>query len=137
MPRPLPYVLSFLLTFAGSIAAADKPVALKARPFALEDVKLLDGPFKEAMAVDRAFLLRLDVDRLMHTMRLTAGLKSPASGPYGGWERIGSQTIGHYLSACALMTASTGGQGTHERRGRRDRRVPARPTRRRGVRRPR
>ena len=112
----MPRTLLFLLALAGSVTVArGEPVALKARPFALEDVKLLDGSFKDAMAVDRAFLLRLDVDRLIHSMRLTAGLKSPVSGPYGGWERIGSQTIGHYLSACALMYASTGDAAIRKR----------------------
>ena len=75
MPRTL--VLLLAIPVVARVAAARaEPVTLKARPFALSDVRLLDGPFKDAMAVDRAFLLRLDVDRLMHSMRLTAGLEA-------------------------------------------------------------
>ena len=59
-------------------------VRLQAEPFRLEDVRLLDGPFKHAMELDRKYLLSLDVDRLLHVFRLNAGLPSTAK-PYGGW----------------------------------------------------
>ena len=35
-------------------------VKLRAEPFRLEDVRLLDGPFKHAMELDRKYLLSLD-----------------------------------------------------------------------------
>jgi uncharacterized protein len=83
----------------------------KAQPFDLEDVRLLAGPFRDAMLRDKAYLLSLDADRLLHTFRVTAGLPSSAA-PYGGWEtpkgELRGHTLGHYLSACALMVASTG-----------------------------
>ena len=60
-------------------------VPLKVRAFPLEDVRLLDGPFKHAMELDRQYLLSLDVDRLLHTFRVNAGLPSSAK-PLGGWE---------------------------------------------------
>ena len=86
-------------------------VALAAQPFPLSAVRLLDGPFKHAQDLDRDYLLSLDVDRLLHTFRLNAGLPSDAK-PYGGWEEPKSEVrghfVGHYLSACALMYASTG-----------------------------
>jgi DUF1680 family protein len=84
-------------------------VVLQARPFALDRVRLLDGPFREAMERDRQYLHALDADRLLHMFRVTAGLPAPAE-PYGGWERteVRGHTMGHYLSACALMIASTG-----------------------------
>jgi len=40
-------------------AVADK-VAFKAHAFALQDVRLLDGPFKQAMMLDQEYLLSLD-----------------------------------------------------------------------------
>lgn len=82
-----------------------------ALPFDLECVRLLDGPFKDAMERDRRYLHELDSDRLLHMFRVNAGLPSSAE-PLGGWERpdceVRGHTMGHYLSACALMYASTG-----------------------------
>ena len=65
---------------------ADK-VALAARPFPLQDVRLLDGPFKQAMQLDQQYLLSLDPDRLLHNFRVNAGLPSSAS-PHGRWEPL-------------------------------------------------
>ncbi|MHC4694374.1 MAG: beta-L-arabinofuranosidase domain-containing protein [Planctomycetota bacterium] len=84
---------------------------MKARAFPLQDVRLLDGPFKHAMELDQRYLLSLDVDRLLHTFRLNAGLPSSAK-PLGGWEEpkgeLRGHSIGHYMTACAMMYASTG-----------------------------
>jgi len=82
---------------------------MKARPFSLQDVRLLDGPFAQAMGRDREYLLSLDLDRLLHMFRVTAGLPAPGEA-YGGWEgsELRGHTMGHYLSACSLMYASTG-----------------------------
>ncbi len=86
-------------------------IPLAAASFALKQVRLLPGPFKEAMDRDLKYMLSLDNDRLLHSFRLTAGLPSNAR-PYGGWEKPDSElrghTMGHYLSACAFMYASTG-----------------------------
>lgn len=84
-------------------------VPLQARPFDLRDVKLLDGPFREAMERDRRYLHELESDRLLWYFRQTAGLPTPGE-PMGGWEKteLRGHTMGHYLSACALMVASTG-----------------------------
>jgi DUF1680 family protein len=88
-------------------------VPLKAQAFSLRDVRLLDGPFRRAMELDRQYLLSLDADRLLHNFRVNAGLPSSAK-PYGGWEdpkcELRGHFVGHYLSACALMYASTGDQ---------------------------
>lgn len=86
-------------------------IPLKARAFRLQDVRLLEGPFKHAMELDQRYLLSLDTDRLLHTFRLNAGLPSSAK-PLGGWEEpkgeLRGHSIGHYLTACAMMYASTG-----------------------------
>ena len=64
---------------------SSEAVPLKASPFFLSDVRLLDGPFKQAQEMDRKFLLSLEPDRFLHTFRLTAGLPT-STQPYGGWE---------------------------------------------------
>lgn len=88
-------------------------VPLQARAFRLEDVRLLEGPFQRAMELDRKYLLALEVDRLLHNFRVNAGLPSSAQ-PLGGWEEpkgeLRGHFVGHYLTACALMYASTGDQ---------------------------
>ncbi len=87
-----------------------KPViAPVAYAFNLKDVRLLDGsPFKHAMEKDAAYLLLLEPKRLLHRFYKNAGL-SAADSVYGGWESAGlsGHTLGHYLSAAALMYAST------------------------------
>lgn len=86
--------------------------ALGASPtelFPLDQVRLLDGPFKQAQDVDRKHLLAHDVDRLLAPFRIEAGLKARAP-MYGDWESrgLGGQTGGHYLTALSLMYAATG-----------------------------
>ena len=93
-------------------AAVPAPrIALATTPFPLEDVRLLDGPFRDAMLRDQKYLLDLDPDRLLHNFRVNAGLPSSAK-PLGGWEapdvELRGHSVGHYLSALALMYASTG-----------------------------
>src|SRR5215813_1739983 len=84
---------------------------LKAQPFDLKEVRLLAGPFHDAMLRDQQYLLSLDLDRLLHNFRVTAGIPSSAK-PLGGWEapdvELRGHTVGHYLSALALMYAATG-----------------------------
>jgi hypothetical protein len=93
-------------------------VPLRAYPFDLRDVRLLDGPFRQAQELDRQYLLSLDADRLLHTFRLNAGLPSQAE-PLGGWEEptceVRGHSLGHYLSACSLMVASTGDRDLKQR----------------------
>src|SRR5688572_1884895 len=88
-----------------------------AHAFRLEDVRLLDGPFKHAMTRDAEYLLLLDADRLLSGFRKEAGL-APKAEVYGGWESmtIAGHSLGHYLSACAFMFASTGDARFRERR---------------------
>ncbi|MGD0573464.1 MAG: beta-L-arabinofuranosidase domain-containing protein, partial [Sedimentisphaerales bacterium] len=99
----------WLTVYSAAEGAANKdkvsPVVIpKAEPFALEDVRLLEGPFQHAMELDHKYLLSLDADRLLHSFRLNAGLVSNAK-PYGGWMTPGrvscAEFVGHYLSACA------------------------------------
>ncbi|MEO5682447.1 MAG: beta-L-arabinofuranosidase domain-containing protein [Chitinophagaceae bacterium] len=99
------------VTEKNNAAIRVKPVVpIQAYAFNLKDVRLLNGsPFKNAMDRDAAYLLLLDSKRLLHRFYLNAGL--PTKGAvYGGWESDGlsGHTLGHYLSACAMMYASTG-----------------------------
>ncbi len=84
---------------------------IKAKPFDLKQVHLLDGIFKDNMQRDLNYLLQLEPDRFLHSFRITAGLPSSAQ-PYGGWEspdgELRGHSLGHYLSGCSLMYASTG-----------------------------
>src|SRR5262245_3529697 len=73
-----------LLAAAGTDKVPDK-VSLAAVPFPLQEVRLLDGPFKQAMQLDQQYLLSLEPDRLLYNFRVTAGLPSTAK-PLGGWE---------------------------------------------------
>lgn len=87
-----------------------KPVVpVKAYSFNLKDVKLLNSPFRHAMDMDSAYLLLIKPDRLLYRFYKHAGLPVKDS-IYGGWEKdgISGHTLGHYLSACAMMYASTG-----------------------------
>ena len=84
-----------------------KPV--RAWAFHLGEVQLLSGPFRHAMSMDSAYLLQILPDRLLHRFHKHAGLPVKDS-IYGGWEQdgISGHTLGHYLSASAMMYASTG-----------------------------
>ncbi|MFO7889903.1 MAG: glycoside hydrolase family 127 protein [bacterium] len=87
-------------------------------PFPLKDVRLLDGPFKANQERDREYLHSLDSDRLLYNFRINAQLPSDAE-PLGGWEKpdveLRGHTVGHYLSACAMMYAATGDEGLKEK----------------------
>jgi DUF1680 family protein len=84
-------------------------VPVKAYAFNLNQVKLLDGPFKVAEQADAKYLLKIEPDRLLADFREHSGLQAKGKR-YGGWESTGlaGHTLGHYLSACALAYASTG-----------------------------
>ncbi len=109
-PRLLTAVL-MLSTGMASPGPVAETISFKATPFPLQDVRLLDGPFREAMIRDQKYLLDLDPDRLLHNFRVTAGRPS-GTQPLGGWEapdvELRGHSVGHYMSALALMYATTG-----------------------------
>lgn len=86
--------------------------------FDLEEVRLLPGRFTENMSRDSAWIVSLDVNRLLHSFRTSAGVFSGKEGGYmtvrklGGWESLDcdlrGHITGHVLSACGLLYASTG-----------------------------
>ncbi|KAF2514713.1 hypothetical protein EYY60_03180 [Flavobacterium zhairuonense] len=91
-------------------------VSYKADLFQLNEVRLLDSKFKNAMDKDGAYLLALEPDRLLSRFRQYAGL-SPKGKIYGGWEArgISGHSLGHYFTAVSLMYAATGDQRFKER----------------------
>ena len=103
--------------FQGSVEFTRRTVPDKVQPFPMTQVRLLAGPFLDAQEWNRAYLKRLPADRLLHNFRVNSGLPSSAE-PLGGWEKNGpgrdaelrGHFTGHYLSATALMYASTGDQ---------------------------
>ncbi|MES2518694.1 MAG: glycoside hydrolase family 127 protein [Bacteroidota bacterium] len=76
--------------------------------FPLQSVKLTNGTFKNAQDVDLKYILALNADKLLAPYLIDAGLPLKAER-YGNWERSGldGHIGGHYLSALAMMYAST------------------------------
>jgi hypothetical protein len=98
--------------FTGSLDFKSAAIAPSVVPFALSDVRLIDGSrFTQSRDWNRGYMLRIDVDRMLHTFRLNAGLPSRAK-PLGGWEAPTDQLrgcwAGHFLTASSYLIASTG-----------------------------
>lgn len=93
------------------VSASVAKVQWKAQPFPMPDVRLLPSFWKDTMELNRSYLYSLPNERLAHNFRVTAGIASDAD-PLGGWEapdcELRGHYVGHYLSSCALMHASTG-----------------------------
>lgn len=108
--KKLALVLAFGICFF-NIAAAQKITA-----FQSADVKLLPSVFKNAEQVDMKYMLALDADRLLAPYLREAGLPAKAIS-YTNWENTGldGHIGGHYLTALALMYASTGDKQVGER----------------------
>jgi len=77
--------------------------------FDLKEVRLKEGPFKNAQDVDLKYILELNPDRLLAPYLIASGIPVKAER-YGNWESIGldGHIAGHYLSALSMMYASTG-----------------------------
>ncbi len=105
---------SAAVVVAPPVAASVAPV----RPLPMEAVRLKPSFYLEAVQSNLAYLHRLEPDRLLHNFRVHAGL-APKGEVYGGWESdtIAGHTLGHYLSACALMYAQTGDEECRRRVG--------------------
>jgi DUF1680 family protein len=86
-----------------------KQPKLTAQPFPLSAVKLLDGSFEKSHKATAAYLLEIDVKRLLAGFRVNSGLPADAE-IYGGWETGGlsGHSLGHYLTACAQEYAMHG-----------------------------
>jgi hypothetical protein len=121
MMRARPIALLAAVAFAAPVVRAQPWTAANARQavapavepalrgFPLGAVRLLDGPFLDAMRRDAAYILSLDPDRLLSGFYSESGLE-PKALPYGGWETegLGGHTLGHWMSAAAMFVAATG-----------------------------
>ncbi len=78
------------------------------RKMTMLDVQLTDGLFKTSQRTGEAFLLDLDVDRLLAPCYIALDLE-PKKMRYGGWEsmEIAGHSLGHYLSALSVMDQMT------------------------------
>src|ERR1017187_6583613 len=104
--------------FAETLVFTRKDAELRTTPYPMSQVRLLAGPCKQAADYNRAYMMRIAPDRLLHTFRLNAGLASSAEA-LGGWEAPRGELCGHttgpYLAACALRAASAGDTETKAR----------------------
>jgi DUF1680 family protein len=93
------------------VASPVEKVVWKAKPFPMPQVRLLPSAWMDMMELNRSWLYSLPNERLAHNFRVTAGLASDAA-PIGGWEapdcELRGHYVGHYLTSCALLHASTG-----------------------------
>lgn len=108
-----PLKFSLLLTFAlfgfcGVASALDY--------FPLQQVRLLDSPFKQAQDRNIDYVMSMEPDRLLAPYLLEAGLE-PRAQNYGNWEDSGlnGHIGGHYLTALSLAWAATGRQDVLDR----------------------
>jgi len=103
------YFLCFLTINSIFIGSLNLNAQNKLYPneFALSEVKLLEGPFKQARDLNLKVILKYDVDRMMAPYRKEAGLPLKAK-TYPNWDGLDGHIAGHYLTALALNYASTG-----------------------------
>ena len=114
-PRPL---IPDAPPFEAQLAFTRKDIAPRVEPFPMTQVRLLpNGIFHDAQEWNRGYMSRLAADRLLYTFRANAGLPVGSVKPLGGWEQpengrrsseLRGHFGGHFLSATALLYASTG-----------------------------
>lgn len=101
----------FLYLILVAAISCQQPSEAPLEPFSLDQVELLEGPFKAAQQTDLQYILEMDVDRLLAPFMIEAGL-DPLAPKYPNWEGDGlsGHIGGHYLSALAMMYAATGNE---------------------------
>ena len=106
------FVIAIALFLAVSSASAQDK--LYPGTFNLNQVELLDGPFKHAMDLNVKVLLEYDTDRLLAPFLKEAGLPKKAE-LFPNWEGLDGHVGGHYVSALAIHYAATGNQECYDR----------------------
>lgn len=103
LKKSLKYSLLSLFIYANAFTALSQM-----QSFPLQSVRLTEGVFKNAQDVDLNYILTLNIDKLLAPYLIDAGLPLKAER-YGNWESSGldGHIGGHYLSALAMMYAST------------------------------
>ena len=112
-PRPL---VPDTPPFEGTLEFTSRPVAIRAEPFPMKQVRLLGNSiYADAHEWNRGYMARLEADRLLYTFRANAGLPVGAAKPLGGWEQpengqrsseLRGHFPGHFLSASAQLAAN-------------------------------
>ncbi|KAA0129580.1 glycosyl hydrolase [Chryseobacterium sp. SN22] len=97
------------LLFLGFTAVAFAQVKKNIRYFPLNTVQLTESVFNKAIQADKGYIMAMEPDRLLAPYLKEAGLSAKAVN-YPNWENTGldGHIGGHYISALALMYASTG-----------------------------
>lgn len=114
MPSPKPFTSIILLNACLLLLPATakdqlNPIMPAIETFDLDQIRLLESPFKHAESKGRDYILSLDPDRLLAPYLREAGL-APKAESYGNWESSGldGHIGGHLLTALSLLHASTG-----------------------------
>ena len=96
----------------------------------MDSVTLEEGMFKTSQELGLEYVLKMDVDRMLAPSFEMANLPTPnGASRYGGWEKKGASnwgwsadtftlaghTLGHWMSAAAVMYASTGNEEVKEK----------------------
>ena len=99
------FTILFLCIITFSLAQVNQKVSF----FPLENIKLSNSIFSNATDTNKKYLLDMNADRLLAPYLKEAGLQ-PKAENYPNWENTGldGHIGGHYISALALMYASTG-----------------------------
>ncbi len=105
-------IFGALLAVAPVCASAQS--ILYSNEFPLQDVKLLDSRFKDAMNLNVETLLSYDTDRLLAPYFKEAGLQ-PKGEDFTNWAGLDGHVGGHYLTALAIHYAATGDERLKER----------------------
>ena len=119
MPAIIKHALTLLVILLAVMTAQAAETKLwcgkpAAELFPLSDVRLLDPELLKIRQLDHQYLLALDSDRLLRNYRENFGIKTGIPELTGHEAGTGAHAgarghyTGHYLSACAMMIASTG-----------------------------
>ncbi len=125
MKKMMGWILGAICLFPQGASAQSK---LYEQHFDIQEVELLDGPFKKAMDTNIELLLKYDADRLMTPFIRQAGLDKEGSA-YKGWLQahpsfenwgLSSWSLeghvgGHYLTALSLAYAASKEQATRNK----------------------
>jgi hypothetical protein len=96
------------LAFPHQANVVENKVPAAVEPFDPSEVQLLDGPFKQAQDLNHRLLLKTDLNVLLYPYRREAGIPSPVKGRDDLRYPSTGHTLGHFLSACALIYGNTG-----------------------------
>ncbi|WGL16066.1 glycoside hydrolase family 127 protein [Microbulbifer bruguierae] len=110
-------LLSLALSSIAIAGCSEKSkVPVEMAPFPLDQVRLLESPFKHAQDKNIEYILAMDPDRLLAPYLKEAGL-APKADNYGNWENTGldGHIGGHYITALSLAWAATSNEQVKQR----------------------